>query len=397
MPIISPPGSLSKEFPHDDIEQTILAARGGMTMAELKARSTNEAIAPVVCARWLLFQDGHVVRDRFLSLAEAEGLQSARMRKIMYGVFALRDERIRNFVTQRIATPAGIWRPAEVVRKANADHFDGSSSMKVRSNFEFFLVSAGVYNKETETVHLDLEDGWMQDSVAITSQYENNPETRALMLADPIGYIINEGLQGLANATVEQLRGAPPMAQPETDPGDDSEIDQPPPVAHARAIGQTWNRQAPQFQDRQSNIVFNNAVARERASTAHYLIERLLVTAASAVGRNPQTTINIDVYFAVDDGTFIAEIKSCHNGNIHSQTRRGVSQLLEYEHLFGDRVGRPVSKMLVLEMQPTGAKSWLVQYLTSLSIFVCWQSPDRSRLQSTVAIPPGLIEIVHAQ
>src|SRR4051794_34850495 len=104
MAIISPSGSLSKEFPHQAVEQTILAARGGMNMAQLKAVAPNPDIGPVVCARWLYLQNGRVVRDRFLSLSEAEGLESVRMRKIMYGVFALRDERIRNFVTQRIAT-----------------------------------------------------------------------------------------------------------------------------------------------------------------------------------------------------------------------------------------------------------------------------------------------------
>ena len=135
MAIISPPGSLSKEFPHQAVEQTILAARRGMTMAQLKAVAPNPDIGPVVCARWLQLQNGQVVRDRFLSLSGAEGLESARMRKIMYGVFALRDARIRDFVTERIATAGGSWRPAEVVRKSNSDHFDGASSFQGPEQF----------------------------------------------------------------------------------------------------------------------------------------------------------------------------------------------------------------------------------------------------------------------
>ena len=395
MAIISPPGSLSKEFPHHALEQTILAARGGMSIVQLKAAAPNPEIGPVVCARWLHLQNGQVVRDRFLSLAEAEGLGSARMRKIMYGVFALRDVRIRNFVTQRIATAAGLWRPAEVVLKSNSEHFAGASRTKVRSNFEFFLVNAGIY--VNGAVHLELEDGWLQDAVAIASQYEDEPETRALMLADPIGYILREGLQGIANATREQLRGAPAIAQPEADPGDDIEMEQAAPIIPGAPAGQAWNRQPPQFQDRQAAAVFNNAVARERASMAHFNIERVLVAAARAAGLDPQTTVNIDVYFTVNGGTFIAEVKSCHARNIHSQTRRGVSQLLEYEHLFGDRVGRPVAKMLVLEMRPSGRVAWLVNYLTDLGIFVCWRSPDGTRIQSTVAIPATLAGIVHPE
>jgi hypothetical protein len=394
MAIISPPGSLSKEFPHQAIDQTIRAARGGMTMTELKRVAPNPDLGPVVCARWLQLQNDRVVRDRFLSLAEAEGLESARMRKIMYGVFALRDKRIREFVTRRITTRAGLWQPAEVVRKSNSNHFQGASRAKVRSNFEFFLVNAGIYDKGA--VHLELEDGWLQDAVAIASQYEDDPETRTIMLADPIGYIINEKLHGLANATVDQLRGAPPIAQPEADFGEDAEIDQAAPIIPGAPAGHAWNRQAPQFRDRQAAAVFNNAVARERASAAHYSIEQLLVAAARAAGRDPQTTVNIDVYFAVSGGTLMAEVKSCHVRNIHSQTRRGISQLLEYEHLFGDRVGRPVTKMLVLEMQPSGKRTWLVNYLTGLGIFVCWRSRDGSRLQSTVAIPSALAGIIHA-
>lgn len=396
MAIVSPPGSLSKEFPHQAIEQTILAARAGMSMAELKAVAPNPDIGPVVCARWLQLQDGIVVRDRFLSLAEAEGLETARMRKIMYGVFSLRDERIRSFVTQRIAMPAGLWRPAEVVRKSNSDHFAGASTAKVRSNFEFFLVSAGIY--QNGVVHLELEDGWLQDAVAIVSQYEDDAETRVLMLADPIGYIVNAEFQGLANATVEQLRGAPPIVQPEADSGDDAEIDQAAPIAPGAPAGHGWNRQPPQFQQRQAAAAFNNAVARERASLAHHSIEHLLVAAARAAGRDPLTSINIDVYFeaGVAD-TVIAEIKSCHVRNIHSQTRRGISQLLEYGYLFDDGIGRPVTKMLVLEMQPSGRVAWLIDYLTHLGIFVCWRSPAGSQIQSTVAVPPALMGIVHPQ
>ena len=364
-------------------------------MEQLKAVAPNPEIGPVVCARWLQFQNGRIVRDRFLSLAEAEGLESPRMRKILYGVFALRDSRIRNFVVQRIATAAGVWQPDEVVRKSNAGYFDGAARAKVRSNFEFFLVNAGIF--ESGIVHLELEDGWLQDAVAVVSQYEDAPETRALMVADPIGYIIGEELQGLANTTVEQLRGAPPMAQPEADPSDDAEIDQAAPMIPRTRIGQRWNRQPPEFQERQRAIVFNNAVARERASAAHYSIERLLVDAAIRADRDPRSTVNIDAYFAADEGSFLAEVKSCHVQNIHSQIRRGISQLLEYEHLFGDYVGRPIAKMLVLEMRPSGSKAWLINYLTALGIFVCWRSPDGSRIQSTVAIPAALTQIVHEE
>lgn len=130
---------------------------------------------------------------------------------------------------------------------------------------------------------------------------------------------------------------------------------------------------------------------------AHHSIEKLLVDALKAVGLNPKTTVNIDVYFTVSSCSFIAEIKSCHARNIHSQTRRGVSQLLEYEYLYSDVVGRPVTKMLVLEMQPVGGKAWLVNYLADLDIFVCWRSPDGTRLQTIATIPSDLQGIICAQ
>lgn len=233
-------------------------------MVQLKAVAPNPEIGPIVCARWLQYQEGQIVRDRFLSLAEAEGCDTARMRKIMYGVFALRDDRIRNFVTQKIATRSGMWQQAEVIRKSNADYFDGASRSKVRSNYEFFLNNAGIY--QNGSVHLELEDGWLHDSVAIASQYEALPEIRALMLADPISYIIREGAQGLANATVEQLRSAKSIAQTEVDSGEDSQIDIAVTVGRRQPTGRSWNRQPPQFQARQTAIVLNNAVARERAS-----------------------------------------------------------------------------------------------------------------------------------
>jgi hypothetical protein len=273
------PGSLTKEFPITSLDQTIQAITPGMAYDDLRqyAREhTNASIPSVLKNRFLLVLDGQVVYDEFLSLAAAEGLTAARTRKVMYFVWAYRDDRIRRFVCERIANRRGVWRPAEVVRRSNADFFEqfvrADTAPKVRSNYERFLVEAGIFDAATQAVRLDLDDDWLPDALRVAEQHEQDAKKRRAMTANPAEFLISNGWQGLANATAETLRRLPPVVAAPADPLEDLPL--PAPSMHATP-GRPWDRPPPTAATRRAASVRADPVALERANAAHHRLESI--------------------------------------------------------------------------------------------------------------------------
>ena len=120
-------GSLTKEPPLATLDATIRGIRPGMPydqLLEYGRRHTHKDAPGLVRKRFLLLDDQHqIVYDRFLSLVAAEGLETPRARKVMYFLWAFRDERLRRFVCERIANRQGKWRVSELTKKTNADFF----------------------------------------------------------------------------------------------------------------------------------------------------------------------------------------------------------------------------------------------------------------------------------
>ena len=92
----------------------------------------------------------------------------------------------------------------------------------------------------------------------------------------------------------------------------------------------------------------------------------------------------------------LAEMKSCHTRNLHSQVRRGSSQLLEYRFVYRDILGRQPTLVLVIETSPPGTKMWLVDCLSSLEITLAWKESRTNRLVTTASIRPALEGVVFA-
>lgn len=116
-------GSLTKEFPLADIDATIRLVRNGMQYNELREQAgerTHIDIPALITNRFLLVRNRVLIRDRFLSLAESEGLDTPRIRKIMYFTWAFRDHRLHEFILTRVCDKEGHWRPVsgQKVRKA---------------------------------------------------------------------------------------------------------------------------------------------------------------------------------------------------------------------------------------------------------------------------------------
>jgi hypothetical protein len=389
-------GSLTKEPPLAKLDATMRAISPGMRYNELleyAGKNTHPDAPGLVAKRFLLLDpNGAIVYDRFLSLASAEGLTSPRVRKVMYLVWALRDERLRRFICERVADRDGKWKINTLRSKANSTFLEewlsSSSAKKARSNIEFFLQETGIYDPAGR-IHLELDDGWLPEAMQVAAQHEPDPATRTAMTAAPAEFLVSHGWHGLVNATPDEL-GSIVVPAPEGEPLEDKVIELPP---GRPAPGKPWKPTEPKGPRKKGGTFEVNHVAVERASRAHQLLERLMADGATARGYQPLNNENIDLYFETPHGTVLAEMKSCHRNNVHSQIRRGVSQLLEYRYFYRELLGRNVSAVLVIETPVPRDKAWLVEYLATLGITLIWKEPTGDRFVTAAIIPDSLRDL----
>jgi len=391
-------GSLTKEPPLSKLDETIRAVRPGMSYGQLleyAAANTLAVIPGLLIKRFLLLDDNeNVVYDRFLSLASTEGLASPRVRKVMYLVWALRDERLRRFICERVAGGDGKWKLSALKSLANSkfleEWLNAASARKARSNIQFFLEETGIYDPTgSGTIHLELGDGWLPEAMQVAAQHEPDPATRAAMTAAPVDFLLARGLLGLVDATVEELGATSLGAPPEAEPLEDAVIEMP----RRPGRGKRWAPTEPRARRKGGSFEINY-VAHERAGRAHQLLERLMAEAAASKGYEALNNENIDLYFETPTGTVLAEVKSCHGNNVHSQIRRGISQLLEYGYFYREVLRPKVTTVLVLEMPPSRDKAWLFDFLRSLDVTPVWKEPEGTRLITGATIPDCLRGLV---
>lgn len=394
-------GSLTKEPPLATLEATLRAIGPGMTYGHLlahAAKHTHRAVPGLLKKRFLLLDPSDViVYDRLLSLGSAEGFGSARVGKVMYLVWALRDERLRRFICERVADRQGKWKISALRNKANSEFFEkwlqASSSRKARSNIEYFFQETGIYNPEgSGTIQLDLGDGWLFEGMQVAAQHERSPSTRAVMTAAPAEFLISRGWHGLVNATPEELGSIGRRLAPDAEPLEDAAIEMGP--SRVRRSRRWKPTQVKVGGRKGESLAEVNHVAHERASRAHQVLERLMAEAAESKGYEPRQNDNIDMYFETPAGTVLAEMKSCHKNNLHSQIRRGVSQLLEYRYFYRELLGENVRPVLVIEMAPPSDKLWLLEFLASLDVALVWKDPGGTRFMTGATVPDSLDGLV---
>lgn len=113
-------------------------------------------------------------------------------------------------------------------------------------------------------------------------------------------------------------------------------------------------------------------VLREKANRSHARIVNLLSSTAKAQGYDPTDNEYIDLCLRAVP--LIIEVKSCNDGNMLSQIRRGVSQLYEYRFRSGIH---DAQLCLALEQEPSGQEAWLVRYLLEdRQIYPLWVVGD---------------------
>lgn len=293
-------GSLTKEFKLRDIEETISAIKPGMTLDRLRQFARRQTQAPIpglLVKRFLLIGNGGIIAyDKFLSMAATDGIGSARLRKIMYLVWMLREPRLRQFIREVVADRNGKWRIPALTNLSNAKFFEqfgrSGPALKIRSNVQRFLVESGILDLDSEVVHLELEDDWVVDALEAAAQHEPDLNRRRVMVVSPIRYLIENGLNGLVNATIDELKAIGDSA-PRSEPLEDLGIEATP---QKQSRSQTWNRAAPTALQRRKASTLIDLVARERANKAHWMLERLMNDLAVARGYVPKQNQNIDMH-----------------------------------------------------------------------------------------------------
>lgn len=387
-------GSLTKEFPLSQVEEAILLTVGGISQADLRANAAHKDIPAIIEKRFLLVEDNRILQDRFLDLVRDEGI-GERLHKIMYMGFALRDHRIRRFVLERVARANGRWQVNAIRRKGNADFFEEffkeEPARKARSNFEYFLVETGII--DGDNVNLSLDDGWLQDAVTIAAQHETNLNVRRQMTSDPIGYLVANNFNGIANCTVDELKalaGSNTTSFPDLEATQDDEIGDEPTQTKTR-----WRERKPTSSGRTTTTSEIDLVSRERAVASHYRLEKLLADLARAQRLDPLCNSNIDQFF-IGTRSSLFEIKSCNALNMHAQVRKGISQLFEYNFSYRTMLGQNATKVLLLQSQPTGTKAWLVEYVQSLEIVIAWADEAFTCILTPSRIPPHLAGVLTA-
>jgi hypothetical protein len=392
-------GSLTKEPPLATLDATIRAITPSMPYNSLLAyaRANTHRDAPgLISKRFLLVSSNDIISyDHFLSLVATHQLASPFIRKIMYFLWAYRDDRIRRFVCERIADKSGRWRIPQLLNKGNSSFFERwlqpSTARKARSNFEFFLVETGIYDAKSRALHLELDDGWLEQAAIAAAQHERDPFKREGLLANPVVFLEDQGWLGLLNAARNHLPIISPILATDSVPLEDETIRTRPLTS---PTGSDWARRSPSTSGRRSATANIDLVARERASQSHYMLEKLLVAAAKAQSLAPKFNQNVDIYFETASGTVLAEVKSCTDNNFHSQLRKGISQLFEYRFLYQAVLGTEVTMLLLMEAIPPHDKSWLVDYVLSLGIILAWKDSRTQTIVSTHSLPPSLSGIV---
>ncbi len=109
---------------------------------------------------------------------------------------------------------------------------------------------------------------------------------------------------------------------------------------------------------------------KERANSKHERLTKLVAQRIREAGSVPRRNKFIDLATQYANRNFIFEMKSSTDDNIHSQVRKGISQLYEYKYL--EKIDR-VELVLVIENKPDMLHEWLIDYLVKdRNIAIIW-------------------------
>lgn len=394
-------GSLTKEPPLATLERVLELAEPGMEYAQLRELAANDPGSHIdapglVIKRFLALDSRRIANDGTLDLVKKYGSSHPRVRRSLYLVWALRDERVRRFVLEVAADETGLWQPEAIRDKENARFFERflgpDSAKKARSNFEYYLSEAGIL-RTYGRVELDPQGEWVPDAARIAANHAVRAELREQLRRAPLQFFHDRGLNGLINATLTEIAqeaASGTLARTAYKPRSGWSRG-----GEAKLAGREWKPRKVAEPGLSSEVEYVlDLVKMERANASHQRLEKVVAEAITTASQTPNYNQVIDLFCECSRGTALFEIKSCHEGNLHAQVRKGVSQLLEYRYVFSDRLANPIEPVLVLEQPLSGPAEWMVAYLVELGITPVWPDGSGSRLTTTVSVSPLLARLL---
>ncbi|HXR06250.1 MAG TPA: hypothetical protein VN765_02910 [Candidatus Acidoferrum sp.] len=120
---------------------------------------------------------------------------------------------------------------------------------------------------------------------------------------------------------------------------------------------------------------FVDEAKRERATTSHETLVKLMAECLRQRGAVPKANRYIDLSARWDGDDYLFEMKSTTEENPHAQIRRGLSQLYEYRYIQNVQKAKLV---LVVENPVPRKLSWIDQYLIKdRGILLVWDGQGK--------------------
>ncbi len=119
----------------------------------------------------------------------------------------------------------------------------------------------------------------------------------------------------------------------------------------------------------------NRIAALEKSLNAHQDLLNRLSRVIGAHKHSVSENQKVDLFAVVDGVSWIFEVKSTNGSNFLSQVRGGIAQLFEYRFLYS-KPAQGAKLCLVVQTPPPEELLWIVEYLRSLGICLCWPVPD---------------------
>jgi hypothetical protein len=350
--------------------------------------------------RYLLEDDGIVRRDKLIDLIWDEDTFTPRVKMVMYFLFLFRDQRYRDFICTRVADSSGVWNGA-VFQSQSTAFFKKAGGRKAFTNLRRMLVHLDLLTDEPKyavRAFPPLED-WLPDAVEIAAQYVTDTNERQQFLANPTAFLVQHKIHGLLNAQAKAIAQIKVNVVYEDAP-DLLPIyqiaDQGSGTLASTAL-KKWDKKAPlKSKDFTPIEVFKNPALMEKANWQHFLLEKLMAADCEASGYEAQFSVHIDLLAQSPDQTILFEMKSCTAGNVRSQIRRAVSQVLEYSYLYRDEIPADTLLCVVVERKPRGRDAWLIGYLESLEICLVWKRDKDARFGCTAATKARMAPVFSA-
>jgi hypothetical protein len=375
--------SLSKYFRAEDHYKILAHIHNDMPESEVR-RKFGDTLFQTAQGRYLTVKNGFVVRDKLVDLVHEEGRITQRVRMVMYFLFMFRDKRYRTFLCEVVGKNGGRW-DTSVFRKHRTSYFPYAGGHKAFTNLRQFLFQIGVLRESDFTVQMPELQGWFPAAVEVAAQSLKDDSARKSFLANPYGFVIRYKINGLLNATPDELAGleiAVPYGEAE-DPLIPVDLEVGPEEMDTSNFKE-WDRLPPAQRVGQDKYeVRNDPAALERANYQHYLLEKIIVGLCKQQNMTTQTNRHIDLVATSGATSILFEMKSCTDAGVKSQLRRAVSQLLEYRYLYQRKLCKDVRLCVVVERRPRKSAQWLLGYLTHLGIGLIWKNDRDDRLNCT--------------